>query len=49
MRGDGGERDLGYPQGWLLNDGRAFMSYYFNHESDNGETRYIAATILEEA
>ena len=49
VRGDGGERDLGYPQGWLLNDGRAFMSYYFNHESDNGETRYITATILEEA
>ena len=49
VRGDGGARDLGYPQAWLLNDGRAFVSYYFNHESDNGDTRYICATILEEA
>ena len=49
VRGDGGGRDLGYPQAWLLNDGRAFVSYYFNHESDGGETRYICATILEEA
>ena len=49
VRGDGGMRDLGYPQAWLLNDGRAFVSYYFNHESDNGDTRYICATILEEA
>ena len=49
VRGDGGGRDLGYPQAWLLNDGRAFVSYYFNHESDNGDTRYICATILEEA
>ena len=49
VRGDGGGRDLGYPQAWLLNDGRAFVSYYFNHESDGGDTRYICATILEEA
>ncbi len=49
VRADGGGRDLGYPQGWLLNDGRAFLSYYFNHQSDNGDTRYICATILEEA
>ena len=49
VRGDGGIRDLGYPQAWLLNDGRAFVSYYFNHESDGGDTRYICATILEEA
>ena len=48
VRGDGGGRDLGYPQGWLLNDGRAFVSYYFNHQDDNGDTRYICATILEE-
>ena len=39
---------LGYPQGCLLNDGRAFVSYYFNHQDDNGDTRYICATILEE-
>ena len=26
VRGDGGIRDLGYPQAWLLNDGRAFVS-----------------------
>ena len=49
VRGDGGGRDLGYPQAWLLNDGRAFVSYYFNHQDDNGDTRYICATILEEA
>ena len=30
VRGDGGGRDLGYPQGWLLNDGRAFVSTNFN-------------------
>ena len=48
VRGDGGGRDLGYPQGWLLNDGRAFVSYYFNHASDGGATKYICASILEE-
>ena len=48
VRGDGGMRDLGYPQAWLLNDGRACVSYYFNHQDDNGDTRYICATILEE-
>ncbi len=49
VRGDGGGRDLGYPQAWLMNDGRAFVSYYFNHQSDGGAVRYICASILEEA
>ena len=48
VRGDGGGRDLGYPQAWLMNDGRAFVTYYFNHQSDGGQTRYICASILEE-
>jgi hypothetical protein len=48
VRDDGAMRDLGYPQSALLNDGTAFVSYYMNHVSDDGNARYICASIVEE-
>jgi hypothetical protein len=49
VRDDGGRSDLGYPEGILLGDGTAFVAYYFNHRSDGGSQRYIAASVLAEA
>ena len=48
LRDDGGRSDLGYPEGALLDDGTAFVAYYFNHKSDGGNQRYVAATVVSE-
>lgn len=48
VRDDGVNRDLGYPQGALMNDGRVFLAYYFNNRANfGGGQKYLAATILE--
>jgi sialidase-1 len=44
IRDDGGNGDLGYCWSVMLNNNRALVAYYFNH--DNG-IRYIAGTIIE--
>jgi len=48
VRDDGSIRDLGYPQSALLDDGTAFISYYMNDVSDDGSTKYICASVVEE-
>ena len=48
VRDNGAMRDLGYPQGALLTDGRVFLAYYLNDKSDNAKQIYLAASILEE-
>ncbi|MGH8016936.1 MAG: sialidase family protein [Opitutaceae bacterium] len=48
VRDDGATRDLGYPQGALMNDGKVFLAYYFNNRAEGGGQKYLAATILEE-
>ena len=48
LRDDGGRSDLGYPEGALLRDGTALVAYYFNHKSDGGNQRYVAATVVAE-
>ena len=48
LRDDGGRSDLGYPEGALLRDGTALVAYYFNHKSDGGNQRYVAATVVSE-
>ena len=49
VRDDGFMRDLGYPQGALMPDGRVLLTYYFNRKQEEGRHVYLAATILEEA
>ncbi|MSU37302.1 MAG: exo-alpha-sialidase [Pedosphaera sp.] len=48
VRDDGAMRDLGYPQGAVMNDGRVFLAYYFNNRAEGGGQKYLAASILEE-
>ncbi len=47
LRGDGGGRDLGYPQMVQRPDGQLVVVYYFN--DDPNQERYIAATIWDPA
>ena len=49
VRDDGFMRDLGYPQGALMQDGRVFLTYYFNRKQEEGRHVYLAASILKEA
>ncbi len=48
VRDDGFMRDLGYPQGALMPDGRVLLTYYFNRKEEEGRHVYLAASILEE-
>jgi len=48
IRDDGGVTDLGYPQAALLPDGKALITYYMNDKNDKDQTRYIAASIVQE-
>jgi hypothetical protein len=45
LRGDGGNRDLGYPRSVQRSDGKIVTVYYYNDAAD-GE-RYIAATLWD--